>query len=85
MPQKSCERWFCHVIAFAYYLKCPKIEEIHFRFFFDPFEGFLYEIPDIFMSEIFEMFHFYYFQNQIGKMGNSNKRHVSNFKTENET
>ena len=34
MPQKACERWFCHVIAFAIFLKCPKIKEFHFRFFF---------------------------------------------------
>jgi len=34
MHQKACERWFCHVIAFAIFLKCPKIKEFHFRFFF---------------------------------------------------
>ena len=31
MPQKACERGFCHVTAFLKFLKCPKIEELHFR------------------------------------------------------
>ena len=32
MPQKACERKFCHVIAFSQFLKCLKIEEFHGSF-----------------------------------------------------
>ena len=32
IPQKACERYIFHVMAYAFL--CPKIEEYHFRFLF---------------------------------------------------
>ena len=34
MPQKVCERGINHVMAYAFFSKCPKIEDDHFRFIF---------------------------------------------------
>ena len=35
MPQKACERGIYHVMAYAFFFsKCPKIEDVHFRFIF---------------------------------------------------
>ena len=30
MPQKACERWFCHVMAFAFYIEMPQNRRISF-------------------------------------------------------
>ena len=30
MPKKACERWFCHVIAFAYLFEMPQNRRISF-------------------------------------------------------
>ena len=34
MPQKACERWFCHVIAFAIFFEMPKNRTISFSVLF---------------------------------------------------
>ena len=34
MPQKACERGIYHVSICIFFTKCPKIEDVHFRFIF---------------------------------------------------
>ena len=34
MPQKACERWFCHVMAFVHLFEMPQNRKFHFRFLF---------------------------------------------------
>ena len=91
MPKKAFERYFSHVMPYAF-LKCPKIEEFQFRFIF------CFKIDHVcFNAPLFYVRFFKYpiFQNQIGKnwvfqkrnehkkLGHL-KKHVISFKTEKE-
>ena len=75
MPQKACEREFSTWEHFHNFLKCPKIEEFHFRFLFGLKidHVLIFWNAPLFMFEFFEMPHFSHFQNKIGKMGHFKK------------
>ena len=72
MPQKAYERWFCHVMAFAFYFEMPQNRRISFS------------VPFLFQNwsrAFFEMPHFPIFRIRKEKWDIS-KKHVINFKTE---
>ena len=61
MSQKVCEGDILHEMAYGFFfLKCPKIEHIQFRFFsrFKIDHVLLLEMTHFFMFEIPEMHHF---------------------------
>ena len=38
MPQKACERVFCHVTTFVFFSEIPQNPQINIFIFFSPFE-----------------------------------------------
>ena len=67
MPQKACGRGIYQVMAYAFFSKCPKIEDAHFRSIFcfqnqmgkiELITCFFFEMPHFSMLDFFEMPHF---------------------------
>ena len=60
MPKNACERGIYHVMEYAFFSKCPKIEDVHFRFIFcfSIEYVFFFEMPHFSMLNFFEMPHF---------------------------
>ena len=65
MPQKACERGFCHVTAFSQFFEMPQNRRISFSFIF------CFKIDHVL---IFWNAHFSHFQNQIRKMRHFNRK-----------
>ena len=74
IPQKVCGGDILHLMTYAFFLKCPKIEHIQFRCFsrFKIDHVFFLEIPHFFMLKNLEMPHFYL----ILKMGKEPKMNM---------
>ena len=73
MPQKVCGADILHVMGYAFVFKCPKIEPIHFRFFFR------FQIDHVFFSRNAPIFYVRYslnvpFSESDGKMGHFEKK-----------
>ena len=69
MPRKACERWFSHVMAFAYLFEMPQNPRVSFSvpsLFYNWSRGNNSKKPHFSMSEIFEML-FFPFHDQIKK------------------
>ena len=79
MPQKACEKYIFHVMAYAIFFEMP-------HFIFGSFSllklitCILFEMPRFLMFIFFEMPHFSYLILKMGKMGHLKKMHVINFK-----
>ena len=71
MPQKACERGFCHVIAFSQFFEMPQNRRISFSvpfLFLNSSRVNFLKCP-FFMFEFFEMPHFSYLILKMGKWG----------------
>ena len=80
MPQKAGERWFCHVMAFAYYFETSQNRRISFSILF-LFQNWS---PAFFKYSTYsQMFWYGHFPYLILKMGHL-KMYLINFQTERE-
>ena len=59
MPQKAFERGIYHVMAYAFFSKCPKIEDFHFRYIFCFLINHVlfFEVPHFSLLDFFERPH----------------------------
>ena len=71
MPKNACERGIYHVMEYAFFSKCPKIEDVHFRFIF------------CFLNQKGKMGHFKKIEHR--KVGHFEKKARDQLKTENES